>query len=320
MSRPAVSPRRPFSHMLEDGIGSLLFRRVKNEERLALDLRADAIQLDDRGVIAAEIWETKRKRLRDLLLRGDPSEFLRWDVVRSTMVKRGRAPVAHELRHLRRRPDWKLRWRPALRESTAGSPRPFHLYPRSSGNLIHQAYHLCRFEEATGLSLPTLPYVVEFGGGYGSLCRLFHQMGFAGTYVIFDLPEVSALQRFFLRSLGITTLKARDARDPVHGAVTVSDLGELRRLLRARPPGLAAFVAQWSLGETPVALRRLVLPEVAGLDAYLLGYTERFEGIDNRGFFKDWRATLPGHAWHDIPLPHLHKAEWYLFGVRGARA
>src|SRR5260370_14912759 len=100
-------------------------------------------------------------------------------------------------------------------------------------------------------------------------------MGFAGTYVIFDLPEVSALQRFFLRSLGITTLKARDARDPVHGAVTGSDLGVLRRLLRAPPPGLAAFVAQWSLGEAPVTLRRLVLPEGAVLDAYLLRSTEQ---------------------------------------------
>lgn len=320
MSRLTVSPRRPFSHILEDGIAGLLFRRVRNQARLVQDLRAEASRLEDRGVIAAEIWDAKRKRLRDLLVEGDPSGFLRWDVVRSTMVKRGRAPVAHELRHLRRRPDWRLRWRPALRESTAGRPRPFHLYPKSSGNLIHQAYHLCRFEEVTGLSLPTLPYVVEFGGGYGSLCRLFHQMGFAGTYVIFDLPEVSALQRFFLKTLGIPALTVRDVRGPVSGAVTISDLDDLTRILRARPPGPAAFVAQWSLGEVPVALRRLVLPAVAGFDAYLLGYTEWFEGIDNRAFFKEWRATLAGHAWHDVPLPHLHKAEWYLFGVKGDRA
>lgn len=320
MSEASLSPRRPFSHILEDGVGRMLFRRARTEERLVHDLRADAIRLRDADVIAAEIWDAKRKRLRDLLLEGDPAQFLRWDAVKSTMVKRGRAPVAHELRHLRRRRDWKARWRPALRECTAGSPRPFHLYPRSSGNLIHQAYHLCRFEEVTGLSLPTLPWIVEFGGGYGSLCRLFHQMGFAGTYVIFDLPEVSALQRFFLRSLGIAALEARDAREPLLGAITVSDLADLARILRARPPGMAAFIAQWSLGETPVALRRLVLPEVAGLDAYLLGYTERFEGIDNRAFFAAWRATLPAYAWHDIPLPHLHKAEWYLFGVKGARA
>ncbi len=314
------SPRRPFSHLLEDGIATLLFRRGSRDGRLARDLRADAAGIVDADVVAAEIWEAKRRRLRELLLEGDPAGFLRWDVVKTTMVKRGRAPLAHELRHLRARPDWRTRWRPALRECTTGSPRPFPLHPRTSGNLIHQAYHLCRFEETTGLSLPTLPYVVEFGGGYGSLCRLFHQMGFAGTYVIYDLPEVSALQRFFLRSVGIGALRPQEAPDSGPSAITVSGLDDLRRLLTARPPGLAAFIAEWSLGETPLALRRLVLPEVAGLDAYLLGYTERFESLDNRAFFADWRKTLPGYAWHDVPLPHLHKAEWYLFGVKGARA
>ncbi len=315
-----TSPRRTLSHFVEDSVGGILFRRGRTDARLVQELRTDASQLRQGALVAADVWEQKRARLRELLLHGDPSEFLRWDPVRTTMVKRGRAPVAHELRHLRRRRDWTTRWRPALRESTVGRPRPFHLHPRSSGNLIHQAYHLCRFEEVTGLSLPTLPYVVEFGGGYGSLCRLFHQMGFAGTYVIFDLPEVSALQRFFLRSLGLTALEARDVHAPMRGAITVSDLGEFKALLGARPPGLAAFIAQWSLGETPVALRRLVLPEVTGLDAYLLGYTERFEGIDNRAFFRDWRATLPGYAWRDVALPHLHKAEWYLFGVKEPRS
>ncbi len=312
---------RPFSHFVEDSVGRLLFRRTPTDERLVDDLRADAVQLKSTAHIVAEIWDAKLARLHELLLHGDPAEFLRWDAIRSTMVKRGRKPVADELRHLQRQPDWKRRWRPALRESTVGCPRPFHLYPRTSGNLIHHAYHLCRFEETTGLSLPTLPYIVEFGGGYGSLCRLFHQLGFAGTYVIFDPPEVAVLQRFFLGSVGLTALKPRrEVREPVRGAITISDLADFGRVLRARPPGMAAFIAQWSLGETPVALRRLVLPEVAGFDAYLLGYTEWFEGIDNRGFFGDWRATLPGYAWHDIPLPHLHKAEWYLFGVKGARA
>ncbi len=308
---------RPISHFVEDSVGTLLFHRPRRDERLVADLRADIAALGHPTVIAAGIWNEKRARLRELLLEHDPADFLRWDAVRTTMVKRGRAPVALELRHLRGRPDWLGRWRPALRESTVGRPRPFHLHPRSSGNLIHQAYHLCRFEEATGVSLQVLPFIVEFGGGYGSLCRLLHQLGFAGTYVIFDLPEVSALQRFFLRSLGIATSK--DGRDAPRGAVTISDLAELRAVVGARPPGPAGFIAQWSLGETPVELRRPVLAEVGGFDAFLLGYTERFETIDNVAFFEEWRATLRGSRWWDLPLPHLHKAERYLFGVREPR-
>lgn len=308
---------RPISHFVEDSVGALLFRRVRRNERLVDDVRAEAAGLGHPAVMAATLWDEKRARLRELLLERDPADFLRWDVVRTTMVKRGRAPVAHELRHLQRHQDWQRRWRPALQESTVGRPRPSHLYPRSSGNLIHQAYHLCRFEEATGLSLPLLPFIVEFGGGYGSLCRLVHQLGFTGTYVIFDLPEVSALQRFFLRSLGIPA--TRDGRGAPRGVVTISDLAELEAVVGARPPGMAAFIAQWSLGETPVELRRRVLAEVAGFDAFLFGYTERFETIDNVAFFKEWRARLRGYRWWDLPLPHLRKAEWYLFGLREPR-
>ena len=97
-----------------------------------------------------------------------------------------------------RRHDWRSRWPPALREHTIGFPRPFYGYPKSSGDLINHAYHLCRFEETTGVSLATMPVIVEFGGGSGSMCRTLHQIGLTEAHLIFDLPELSAIKRFFL--------------------------------------------------------------------------------------------------------------------------
>lgn len=267
-------------------------------------------------MIEADLWMEKRRRLRRLLIEAEPWDFLGWEPVKTTMVKRGKAPLGYELRHLRARNDWGSRWRPALQESDLGAPRPFLWYPRSSGPLIHQAYHLCRFEEATGLRLPALSFIVEFGGGYGGMCRLFHQLGFGGTYVIFDLPEVCALQRFFLRHLGInaTTQNSAEERRTVF---TISDLETFRRLVQARSSGDCAFIAAWSLGETPIELREQILPEVSHFDAFLLGYTERFSGIDNQRFFREWRSRISGCTWYDVELPHLHKREWYLFGRRG---
>jgi hypothetical protein len=314
----AVGRRRPLSRFWERVMGAALFRRRPLDPRLLAALRDEAAALAGQGlgtaVSAEPLWDAKRGQLLRLLQEGDPAEFLRWEPVRTTMVKRGRVPVAHELRHLRRRPDWSSRWRPALRETTLGRPRPFHRWPWSSGTLIHHAYHLCRFEEATGLRLPALPLVVEFGGGYGSMCRLFHQLGFAGTYVIFDLPEVSILQRFFLDHLGIPRLEPGGSA--ARGVITTADPRTLAAQARRRPPGGAAFVATWSLGEAPLALRERVLESVADFDAFLFGYTEQFLDVDNRRFFARWRARLPGHIWHELPLPHLRKAEWYLFGAR----
>src|SRR5206468_4543385 len=113
---------------------------------IVAELRREAASLRDDAVTASGLWHEQRARLRDLLVDGDPATFLRWEPVRRTMVKRGHGPIVHELAHLRSRADWATRWRPALRESTLGAPRPFPRFPWSSANLIYHAYHLCRFE------------------------------------------------------------------------------------------------------------------------------------------------------------------------------
>jgi hypothetical protein len=59
-----------------------------------------------------------------------------------------------------------------------------------------------------------------------------------------------------------------------------------------------------------------LLHEVAAFDAFLVGYKEHYEGIDNRSQFAGWRSTLPDHTWRELPFPHLRKAECYFFGIK----
>lgn len=290
---------------------------TEDERRLVDLFRREVEALAAESHDTESDWAGHRARVRHLVLHGNPVEFQRWDVVRATMVAGDTPYVAAELAHLRRRPDWRRRWQPAIRESPLGRPRPFYLYPRSSGTLIHHAYHACRFEEATGVALDRASLVVEFGGGYGSMCRLVHGLGFAGAYVIFDLPEFSALQRFYLRSLDIPASTEPAAR----GVTTVSNLETLATLLRGRDRGGGVFIATWSLSESPRALRETVLRTVEGFDAFLIAYQQRFAEVANDEFFAAWRSRLPGGlTWQEIPIEHLKKASWYLFGVRPGRA
>jgi hypothetical protein len=310
-----VRSRRRFSRLAERLVGRLSFRRVRLQRRLVELLRSEAHALGESRGDAIDLWEGLRGEFREHLRRGDPADFLRWAPVRRTMVKRGHWSVIPELAHLRARPDWRRRWRSAIRETTLGRPRPFPRCPWSSANLIHQAYHVCRFEEATGRSLASMRTIVEFGGGYGRLCHLVHDLGFTGTYVIFDLPEVAVLQRFYLRHLGLAVSDGRRATwSP--GAVTVTDVGDLRAFLGERPPAEAAFVAIGSLSETPVALRDALLAHVEPFDAFLVFYSARQDQIDNCAYFAEWPARLPHHDWSSSAVPHLDKAAWYLFGRR----
>src|SRR5207244_11597755 len=93
-----------------------------------------------------------------------------------------------------------------------------------------------------------LACVLEFGGGYGSMCRLFHNLGFRGRYLIFDLPAFSALQRFFLRSIGMCVGSPEEFRDGACGVALSSNVGDLQTLVAdASDHALPVFLAHGAI-------------------------------------------------------------------------
>ena len=162
--------------------------------------------------------------LRELVLTDNPREFLRWDVILGTMFVGNEDYVVTELDYLRGKPDWSERWEKAIEEVESGFPIPFKKYPRSSGNLIHQAYHVSQLEEKTGVFLDQIDFICEFGGGYGCMCKLFHNLGFKGKYVIYDFPHFNALQKYFLKTVGITVHTFDKFQSEKIGVACVSDV------------------------------------------------------------------------------------------------
>ncbi len=261
---------------------------------------------------SAASWLSNMNRLRQLVLSQDPREFLRWDVIINTMFV-GNVPfVRSELNYLKERPDWDSRWRSAIAESTAGHPGPCVFHSGSSGNLIHHAYHVAQWEQATGIKPSDLDLIVEFGGGYGSMCRLHHQLGFRGQYVIFDLPSFSALQTFYLQQLGLKVANAKES-DAAANVLCTSEVAELRSLLRGAAERKSLFIATWSLSETPLTVRLGVMPLLEQCSNYLLAYQDQFEEVDNVSFFTAWQASMPHVEWQSQTIPHL-AGNRYLFG------
>ena len=208
--------------------------------------------------------------------------------------------VREELKLLRNR-DWDTVWRRALREPRFGCPFPSLFYPLSSTNTIHHAYHLCRFEWQTGSRISDYAVIVEFGGGYGSLCRLCSAVGFAGEYIIYDFPEQSALQRYYLSSI------------KVNAATTISDINLLAQIVVRCMAKPRLFIATWSLSESELALRGQIASVVHSFDAFLIAYQERFPGIDNRAYFSEWRSFFPEVIWTESAIAQL-PGNRYLFG------
>ncbi len=230
-------------------------------------------------------WDKKRSELRQAILSSSPDEFLTWSTVISTMFV-GNAPyIEQELEAL---PAY---YTVAIREPGFGKPL---LHPGgSSGNLIHQAYHLYRWSLATGKSVKDMRRIVEVGGGYGAMALLVIRLGFQGTYQIIDLPEFALLQQYYLSNV----------------------LPGNRQIIWDRwPVECDLLIASHSLSEMPFAKRADILTGISA-KSYLLVYHCEHEGIDNLSYFAEFAASRPDYVWQGWKTEQPSNQQ-YLIGVR----
>lgn len=291
----AVSLIRVFAAFLWSAVRLLVrtfisFLPVSNETRESINqLRAN---VRDNQQAVAGAWGHQQARLRSAIMTQDPRAFLTWDVIAETMSPPPYSRfVRVEKRYLKMH-DWP-RWSQAI---TRGSWL-------NAVNAVHQAYHLCRFETETGLSIADFDLILEFGGGYGQMRRIVAGLGFTGRYMIYDLPDLSALQRFFFATNGIAN------------TVTISDFQVVRPTLEAEPvKSRKLFIAMWSFDESPLEVREDWAGVLACFDAFLIAYQTTFADVDNNTFFERWQTQFPQIAWKTCPIPQL-KDSYYLFGV-----
>jgi len=171
-------------------------------------------------------WRERRAELRQRIAADDPTEFLTWPTITSTMFV-GEAPYIRDQYDALMRDDID-RWRKAIREDEIGQPARLSYAPDTSGNLVRQAYCLILWEMVTGKNISNLKSIIEIGGGYGAMAKIARRAGFEGKYMIYDLPELSLLQEFYLSACGIEA----EFRGPTG---------------RHRRPNL--LIALWSLSE-----------------------------------------------------------------------
>lgn len=234
-------------------------------------------------------WEAWRLDLWQRAQNQDPTQFWEWPCVYHTMMQN----------HIPFQMDYELsqlnlsRWQYALQVPHFG-PDDYSTGTRYSMNLIHQAYHLTQWERATGKRIETLETIVEFGGGYGAMALLCKRMGFEGKYVIYDLPEFSLLQEYYLSQFGML------------------DKTEWNPTLDITPD---LFIALYSVSEVEPELR--VIPNAK---SFLFLYSGKWEQWDNVLYFqkivpkaikKKWQAL----QWQHTEIGHLpDRANWYSLG------
>lgn len=250
-------------------------------------------KIDANAPAAEQKWRAFKNTLRTHILEQDPREFRSWEVVRTTM---GATLSRKHYRTLTRYPFWQS-WSSKLRNQPLTYQRPSFLNPAIDGTTLYHAFNAAQFTEAFATEPQDVSYIIDFGGGYGSMCALMHSLGFSGTYVLFDWPEFLLLQKFYLQLQGVDISRIR----------FVSSIEMLDELALK---GNGLLIATWSLSETSLEFRDSFMPHVSPTRV-LIAYQEEFGGIDNKAYFRIYQEQHSAMVWKER---HPFSGHTYLLG------
>jgi putative sugar O-methyltransferase len=162
--------------------------------------------LAQQNLIAADIegcysdWLELRKKIGDYIIGPVQKDFLNTLVFHQTMLRIGMGEIQKfELEYLKTNVSQKtLHLLKKFRESSIHAIKreceDFACTANSLGQLFYAARIFDTVENPTDLKT-----ITEFGGGFGNLAHIFCSLLPETTYIIFDVPEMLALQYLYLK-------------------------------------------------------------------------------------------------------------------------
>lgn len=242
------------------------------------------------------------------------TSFLRWPAIKQTMHMTHRPEHDTYYQFLLEHDRWHDRWSLGLQETPVGGYIPYKLNITTSPQLVQHNFHLAYFMACAGVDPLQVDAVLEIGGGYGAMCRLFRNLGYQGRYTIYDLPMFTEIQRAWLLDVGI----AVDTESEAAGDATVrlcSDAEAFAEQAKASS-GKTLLISTWGVSEIPLGKREALLAEAGRCHAILFAFQEAFGSVNNmtafNGFMGRHNDTF---TWRGGPIPDK-PGNFYLFGTR----
>lgn len=232
-------------------------------------------------------WDAWRHDLWRRAQQDDPHNFMKWPCIYHTML------VEHWPKQMELE-EWHVtQWLGANQLAEILHTLKINDSVPLQRNLIHQAYHILRWQEATSLNIADMQSIYEFGGGYGAMALVCNRLGFTGKYYIYDLPEFALLQRWYLGECGVGNVEW----------VKPDSYGDVDLL-----------IACYSLSETDFDERDRIL-KAWGADSYLFLYSNAFERFNNIEYFRGLEYGGFALHWQHSHIDHLPPESWYTWGV-----
>lgn len=147
-------------------------------------------------------WNEQNEKLEKELFPDVPFSFLRNSIITYTMfVTSGGEWCKSQLNFLKNNFSSKKLKR-LLIEDYVGVPILLNFKYVTSHNSIHHLYHIIRFLNNTKCDLKDIKTIIEWGGGYGNMAKIFNRLTKNNiTYIIIDTPLMSCIQWLYLATI-----------------------------------------------------------------------------------------------------------------------
>lgn len=161
-----------------------------------------------------------------------------------------------------------------LREHDVGRPQLNDFEYATSSNNINHLYHITKFFKETGTEAADHATVVEIGGGYGNMAKIYKKLNSSSTYIIIDIPIFSYIQALYLK-----TIYGKDVVHIVHnrdvfirkGLINIIPLDKkIMNLLGKMLPSVDLFMSTWALSESNIAMQNYIQEQDYFKAKYLL--------------------------------------------------
>ena len=257
------------------------------------------------------------KEIVNLIIQKKLINFLRNPFIQKMFFINNRLFIKNELREIKNDIKGFSQWKKLLQEDNVGDPIRYFLYPKSSGNRIRQVYHLKKFCDFSKIKIKEIKKVLEIGGGYGCMARIFSKLNSKIKYIIFDTFEVNLLQYYYLK------LNKLDANiDNIKSKINLSS--SLKDICKDDQNPQTLFIANWSLSEMPLKLRSRILKFTFKIPHILISFQDNFENINNLKYFqkirekldkKGYKTLVTGLQYYNNAIFNTNK-HYYLFATK----
>ena len=157
---------------------------------------------NDYSKFTTDFWKGINVHMEGVFFPTPPFSFTRTQVVKATMFSPYRNSAQVEsLSFLEARLSQE-RLKSLLREDYVGDPTLVNYKYLASTVTISHLSHFVRFVDLTGCDLNEIETIVDWGGGYGSMARIFDRLTLKPyTYIIVDTPLLTCVQWLYLSTI-----------------------------------------------------------------------------------------------------------------------